>query len=982
MRRTSRKVFLVAWLLGVSLSGWAANPSLDAYERGIDDPSKHSKALRLANLELKVDLVGAIADTTVTARFENGSDDTLEGRFSFELPEGAVVTGYALDIEGTMIDGVLVDPLKARREYQERVRERVDPGVANVSRANVFSTTVYPIPDHGSRTIRLRFSAPIHAERGYAFPLETRAAVGNFSIDMRADGVTSAPGLTLPNDTGAKWQPSAGGFTLAARLPGQALKGALRIAPVISSAPALASRHASGKTFFQIVDRTASASAAAPGKRVRVYWDRSLSRRDDLLEDELDLLDKFLAQTKPQSVDLVVFNSSGARVQRTAPGGVRALLSAVLYRGATSVSVLENLNAPAADLCLVFSDGVVTIDPRREFNPGCEVSAISSAPDADRGFLKRLTRGGPVLSLDRQGEQEILARLAGTGPRVIEARSEDGKKLPFAALDGGAAGWAVVGEAPAKGAVILRVAGLSREIVERRYSLVDARSARFAGAGALWAVDRVASLGAEDFAHAELVKVSRQFSVASPALSFIVLENPSDYVEADIAPPANYPKEALAEYRELKAGHDQEKKQAADTRLAEVIEQWEEQKRWWNTKFGTQRRKQLAMKSAVPAIAGASQAAAAPAPRATEQASGVVDSIVASDVGAFPNNYQAEALQRVRGNELQEVMVTGMRASDESPTAISVDMENWSPDRPYLKALDAAAPERVDRVLAREERKNAELPAFYFDVAEWLYRKKRTAEAIEMLLSALELTAANEQTVSMVADRLLRFGRIDRAIWLYERAREQSDYLPQPRRTLALALARRAATASPERARADLIRAVELLNQIVTTPWDDSFDGIELVALMDVNQLLPRLEQLGVGPVPLDQRLRALLEVDIRVFIEWNTDATDMDLWVDEPTGERAIYSHPRTDIGGRLSNDMTEGLGPEEYLLHRAIPGEYRISVNVYAADSINPNGTTIVTAHLIRNFGRENQAEETMELELLPDETGEKTIGKFRVN
>ncbi|HLA73185.1 MAG TPA: DUF2135 domain-containing protein [Steroidobacteraceae bacterium] len=78
----------------------------------------------------------------------------------------------------------------------------------------------------------------------------------------------------------------------------------------------------------------------------------------------------------------------------------------------------------------------------------------------------------------------------------------------------------------------------------------------------------------------------------------------------------------------------------------------------------------------------------------------------------------------------------------------------------------------------------------------------------------------------------------------------------------------------------------------------------------------------------------------------------------------------------------MTEGLGPEEYLLHRAIPGEYRISVNVYAADSINPNGTTIVTAHLIRNFGRENQAEETMELELLPDETGEKTIGRFRVN
>ena len=39
-------------------------------------------------------------DVTLTARFANPSSDTLEGLFSFELPEGAVVTGYALDIEG------------------------------------------------------------------------------------------------------------------------------------------------------------------------------------------------------------------------------------------------------------------------------------------------------------------------------------------------------------------------------------------------------------------------------------------------------------------------------------------------------------------------------------------------------------------------------------------------------------------------------------------------------------------------------------------------------------------------------------------------------------------------------------------------------------------------------------------------------------------------------------------------------------------
>jgi uncharacterized protein YfaP (DUF2135 family) len=154
-----------------------------------------------------------------------------------------------------------------------------------------------------------------------------------------------------------------------------------------------------------------------------------------------------------------------------------------------------------------------------------------------------------------------------------------------------------------------------------------------------------------------------------------------------------------------------------------------------------------------------------------------------------------------------------------------------------------------------------------------------------------------------------------------------------------------------------------------------------MVALMEANELLPKLKALGERDIPLDPRLRALLDLDIRVVIEWNTAATDMDLWVDEPTGERAIYNHPRTRIGGRLSNDMTAGFGPEEYMLRRALPGEYRISVNVYASDAINPNGTTVVTAHLLRNFGRPNQHEETMELELAPDDSGEKLIGRFTV-
>jgi len=124
------------------------------------------------------------------------------------------------------------------------------------------------------------------------------------------------------------------------------------------------------------------------------------------------------------------------------------------------------------------------------------------------------------------------------------------------------------------------------------------------------------------------------------------------------------------------------------------------------------------------------------------------------------------------------------------------------------------------------------------------------------------------------------------------------------------------------------------------TPWSEDYDGVEMIALMEANRLIPIYRSLGGVEVALDPRLIALLDVDLRVVIEWNSEENDIDLWVDEPNGERAIYSNPRTVIGGRLSNDMTSGYGPEEYLLRRAPNGTFTVRANVYAADRINPNG------------------------------------------
>jgi uncharacterized protein YfaP (DUF2135 family) len=156
---------------------------------------------------------------------------------------------------------------------------------------------------------------------------------------------------------------------------------------------------------------------------------------------------------------------------------------------------------------------------------------------------------------------------------------------------------------------------------------------------------------------------------------------------------------------------------------------------------------------------------------------------------------------------------------------------------------------------------------------------------------------------------------------------------------------------------------------------------VELTALFDANAIIPKLRALGETRIALDPKLVALLDSDIRVVIDWNTQATDMDLWVDEPSTERVIFSNNRSRSGGFLSRDMTRGYGPENYFIRRAPNGRFVIRVNTYATDRLNPNGATTVTARLIRNYGRPGEIEELVDLEVLPGSTGERLIGKMDI-
>jgi hypothetical protein len=978
-----------------------ANPQLSAQIRGVNDERMKSEALRIASLDVTVRIHGSIAETTLTARFENPSRQILEGDFGLDMPRGSVVTAYALDVGLTMVDGVLLDQRKARTAYEAQVRRGVDPGLAEVSREFAFSTHVFPIRPDSGRTIRIRFTTPLDPATGYVLPLRTDAPIGRLTFAIRASGVAAPPAVTLPAGKGA-WVQDGDGWRLDRVEEQVQPAGALAIATAQRAAPLLVSAGPGGERFFEIADVAPAAAEATKPRSVAILWDRSLSRGDDDIAGEIALVQAYVERVRPASVELLLFDAGGVERVRVGSGAeAAARLRRVTYAGGTSVDVLARERI-AADTCLLLSDGLVTIDRRDGFHPACRLFAVASAPDADMAWLGAVATasGGEALRLPAGGADAAVERMLGGGAMPAQVRSTGGGAIEAVRVEAGPGAWRLVGPMPAAGGIVVRIGG-----GDRVYTPAGPPAEDFHGAATLWAADRLAVRSAADDAERPaLVDFARRYSVAGPEIAFLVLETGADYANAEVEPPANLPPEEREQYRVLAASKADARKRAHKERLSQVLAMWDEQKAWWSRKFDLTVRPP---KPKAPDSSGGRRGSAGtppammappppppppppPAPPPPPPPGGNGDSVIVTGTriprsnlsSATPVTVLNNAEVRLQGTAQSEGIINNLPQSRAAAHGATIAIKPWAPDRPYLAALRAAAPGERARVLEEQRRTHGALPAFWLDVSDWHYAAGRRAEAQAALLSALELPTRNSETLTIVADRLLRYGAYDRAVFLYERLAAEQAERPQPLRRLALALAERAAHESPDKAQADLARAISLLTQVIMTPWDGRWHGIELISLMEVNRLIPRYRALGGGDVPLDPRLVALLDTDIRVTIEWNSDATDIDLWVDEPSGERAIYSHQRTAIGGHLSPDMTQGYGPEEYFLRRAAPGTYVVQANVFRSDAINPNGASRVTAHIIRDFGRKTERDEVVDLELLPNQDQhERLIGRVTV-
>ena len=977
---------------------------------------KGAEPLGLRKLETEVRIHGSLAETTTTMTFFNPLSRAMEGDLYFPLPEGATVSGYALDVQGKMVDGVAVEKHKGRQVFEEVVRRGVDPGLVEWTKGNNFHTRVFPIPARGTRTVRVQYVAElVGGKEGPAFhlPLNFKEKIAEFSLRVEVVKPAALPRITqgeLANFTFARWRES---FVAETKLADVTLAKDLIVAlPAVGGRQVQVEKAEDGQVYFAVTDvppEPRARPAAAPPRHVVIYWDASGSRGRVDHERELGVLRAYFdAQQFPASgpartidVDLILFRNVAAgpkRIVLTGSYSARLIeeLKRVQYDGGTQMAAISpRPGAPRPDFYMLFSDGLSNFGAEEPRGLDAPVYVFSADPAANHPFLHQLamSTGGRYFNLAQLPDAQVVPAIGRPAFSFLSALSDAQAAAIYPELPRPVAGrFTLAGKLAGQEATITLSYGVRGEAPER-HAVGVSRSQAVEGSllRRLWAEKKLADLMIfPDRNEKQILALGKEFGMVTPFTSLIVLETLDQYVQYEIAPPKSLAAMREEYLRRVDTLDHQKKKVRAD-KLDEVVKMWQGRVQWWETQSkypaGFKYRKSAAKKSSQ--ANGSDRSFNLPVPQKKGDGMGGMGG--GGSGGGMAGKSLPEADRRPAARAAPGKWVDVPRfAPFEANLSLVIDpsrssgvsdggrrpgiaIKPWDPATPYLKELRAAKEKDRLAVYFKNRARFGQSPAFFLDCADFFFEAKDRDLALQVLSNLAELQLEDPAILRILGYRLRDAGYLDLAIGTFDEVLRLRPEEPQSYRDLALTLARRAeenAKRAPPKpapsARDDYGRAIELLTEVVLRRWDGRFPEIEVIALEELNQVLPRAKAAGVTKIALDPRLIKLLDVDVRIVMTWHADATDIDLWVTEPSGEKAYYQHDRTTIGGLVSRDFTGGYGPEEYLLRKAMHGTYRIEANYYGSRATRLLGPVTVEVDVFTHYGRPNQQRKSLSLRL----------------
>ena len=927
--------------------------------------------IEISEVDITANINGVLAETEITMKFFNPNQRLLEGELSFPLPPEAFVSGYALDVDGRLVDGVIVEKTKARVVFEEITRQGIDPGLAEQSAGNTFKTRLYPLFAGQTRTVKIRYISPVvitDEPSGrmayYVQPLRFPNKLNHFGLTLKVAAAQKPPvvqGGSLANLEFQNWQTI---YTASTELKDIELTEDLYVALMTRPEESLAVQKAREGAFFawhRLLDLNAfNVNAEQPEGVPVVLWDASLSREKSEHGREIDFLRAALKDAP--KITLIVFrNTPEEPVEFASVEELAKTLEGVVYDGGTCLAAALDA-VPQDSNVFLFCDGLDTLSAADALKatPDFRLSAFFADKDQNAPFLRGLASktGGICADLRTVSIQDALKLLASPALVVsqVELDDQDITQEISWKLDGSRL--FVAGPLAVDNAQALRVTvkcGGQTEAFEFALSncdeLQDGEILR-----TFFGQLKIAQLIADGASDQQLLAAGREFQLVTPNTSLLVLDSLQQYLQYRIRPPESLP-EMRAQYDAHFSGQDtppEDDSFALQPNDAKQVKQlWDGLVSWHNKDFP----KTL---TTLP-----------PAPEP-------IDGLAAADldeedgVGAIefameppPGTYAAAAPALGYASRDADDGGAAMRArsndgamsepASESPTSASssakTTLQAWNSQAPYLEALAQADDNAYEAYL--KQRKDYETsPGFYMDCADAFAKAGQPALAVRVLTNLAEIELENKALLRILGYKLRFLGELEQAETVFRRVVTMAREEPQSYRDLALTLD------DEEKFQ----EAVDAMMTIVNFKFDSRFPEIEAIALTEINRIIARAERKGIKIKNVDDQYRHLIDADIRIVLNWDADMMDIDLWTTDPFSVKCYYGFRLTPTGGRNSRDFTQGYGPEEFMIREALPGEYKIEANYFGSHSQKVLGPVTLYTEVYTNYGRPNETREVL--------------------
>lgn len=970
-------------------------------------------AAKLVDLKVAVSIFGNIAKTSMTMTFENSTDRDLEGELTFPMPEGVSVSGYALDINGKLRQAVPVDKHKGTEVFESIETRRVDPGLLEKVEGNNFRSRIYPLPSKGRRTIQISYSENLTPESDqalyYYLPLNYNFLIENVELNINVHQGNKKPSFTeLPDGSLAFTEQN---HNYAATLHKQQFKSSKNLAiklPLSENIVSGLKQFNQDSTFYFL----ANAKLEIPkqtqkkwGNSIAIIWDRSLSSKNRDLEKELSLLDQFFSDNQNISVDLgyLDIRFSKARTFQISQGNweeLRNYLKQTVYDGGTDYSQVKSGVLHGANY-LFFSDGLSTFG-KGKIELDQPTYCITSSSSSDYANLKQIAQAhyGKMINLTNTTVTQAYSTLNLLDLLFFGVKEQDAFTEIY----------------PEKGSPIqsyFSVSGLGKDSRAKEITVLVGDGTQIIkeikvplkpdngeiDLQQIWAQKKIEALDVQYEDHREEIEaIGKQFGIVTRNTSLIVLEDVEDYVRYAIMPPA----ELLPEYNRLLKEERIEKEERVADLLTQAHNITEQLQTWWNTDFqqktkypqrGRSTDTTIAQEApiastTIPHLPTPHSASSVATPPVVESRSSAGTSDRKSMFAVANSRTTTEAASEVTLEEIsskdvlnesvtivadqaEDVPVAGVGATNTLGNATGkISIPEIKEDNAYLKELNQSKDPYKSYLQLREQYMGT--PTFYFDVANFFFKKGDRQKALLVLSSLADLQIENADLYKTISYKLREWGDVDNALYITAKVLKWRPMDPQSHRDYALVLQDKG------RYKEALEQLYGILTQSYSPEAANRDDGIEEILVMEINNLI-KLQKSATAKVAVEKKLVADLPVDMRVVINWNSQNTDIDLWVTDPNGEKCFYSNPATAIGGRLSNDFTGGYGPEQFLLKKALKGKYKIEVDFYNDSSLTLAGPAAVLAEIFTSYSTGRQERKLTTIYLDRDKERNMLVGEF---